>query len=399
MGLDRDADTNAVIREIYDTAVDQSRWPQTLDRLARHVGGCGAFVFELAGDGARREIRAPWFSSTYDPALVRQYLAMFNQVEMEDQDLFARHSRATDGIELIPDDVLAGSETELLQRANAKFLMQFGIRFRMGALLNKDQVNVDRFALQFTERHGPPRPDEVMMANTLLSHVAKALSIHRPLRALKETFETAIAGLDRLKVGICIIDSRGMIVHRNGEFMRQMADYRVFERAPDGRLVLSNAEARARLGHLIADVNNHGVFGARPRKEAIEAEIDGETFRLCVEVAPISRADAMGEAKFAGHLIYSLDTCQPFDLDTAVIASMFSLTQAESDVLDLIAKGMTNLEISRERDKSVETVNTQVKALLAKTNASNRTQLIRLATNISAGLMVNDDRAGGSGSR
>ncbi|HMQ58143.1 MAG TPA: hypothetical protein PKE65_06305, partial [Rhizobiaceae bacterium] len=102
MGLDRDADTNAVIREIYDTAVDQSRWPQTLERLARHVGGCGAFVFELAGDGARREIRAPWFSSTYDPALVRQYLAMFNQAEMEDKDLFARHSRATDGIELIP---------------------------------------------------------------------------------------------------------------------------------------------------------------------------------------------------------------------------------------------------------------------------------------------------------
>ena len=43
---------------------------------------------------------------------------------------------------------------------------------------------------------------------------------------------------------------------------------------------------------------------------------------------------------------------------------------------------LTNREIAGHRDRSVETINTQVKSLLAKADCANRTQLIRRATTI-----------------
>ena len=52
-----------------------------------------------------------------------------------------------------------------------------------------------------------------------------------------------------------------------------------------------------------------------------------------------------------------------------------------------MAEGMTNREISDRREKSVETINTQTKSILAKTMSANRTQLIRLATNLSANFL------------
>ena len=48
----------------------------------------------------------------------------------------------------------------------------------------------------------------------------------------------------------------------------------------------------------------------------------------------------------------------------------------------LLAEGLTNRQISDRRNRSVETINSQVKSLLAKADCANRTQLIRRATTI-----------------
>jgi DNA-binding NarL/FixJ family response regulator len=56
------------------------------------------------------------------------------------------------------------------------------------------------------------------------------------------------------------------------------------------------------------------------------------------------------------------------------------LTRRETEVLLLIAEGMTNNEIARQLFISTTTVDTHRKNLLAKTDAKNTAALIRIAT-------------------
>ena len=64
------------------------------------------------------------------------------------------------------------------------------------------------------------------------------------------------------------------------------------------------------------------------------------------------------------------------------------LTPRERDVLRLLTDGLTNRQISDRRNRSVETINSQVKSLLAKADCANRTQLIRLASSIGASFVM-----------
>ncbi len=377
-----------LVLEIYDTALDPGRWPDVLEKVSHYVGARGAFIFELQGVGAAQKIFAPFFSSSYDPAIVTKYLQVHNQQELADQEIFARLSRRTDRIQLIGDDVLTETEEELVSRANVQEMMRNGLRYRAGALLNKDQLNQDRFALQFSKRGGPITAETARKAELILPHIAKALNVSRPTTQLALKFRSVADCLDQLVIGICILDSNGSIILANQEFRRQMDWHTVFRADPSGKLLMRTDQAQQTLTHLRKDVANHGRFGARPRKEAIVSTVGGEPHTLCVEVVPLHSSREMGESDLDGHIIYSMDTGNSYKISGDVLSEMFSLTHAESAVLELMADGLTNSQISERRSKSIETVNSQVKSVLVKTGTANRTQAIRLATNISSSFIL-----------
>lgn len=379
---------NDLILAIYDTTINPAGWPEVLDRVSRYIGARGAFIFELTGTGKGRRIHAPFFSRVYDADLVEDYLSKHNEQELLDQDTFARYSRPTDRIQLISDDVLAKSQEELLARPNVQQMLGYGIRYRAGALLNKDQVNQDRFALQFSQSAGPPSKLHFDRATRLMPHIAKALNISRPTKQLAQQFRSVAESIDLLVIGVCILDASGSIVHCNQEFRRQLEQYPVFRKDPQGRLVMNGSGPGGSLARLQGNLSNHGRFGARPRKEAIVSLVDDKPHTLCIEVAPLTSANEFGEPSLNGHIVYSMDTGNFYEINGDMLASMFSLTQTEAAVLEMVAEGLTNLQISERREKSVETVNSQVKSLLVKTRSANRTQLIRLATNISSSFIL-----------
>lgn len=384
-----------LILAIYDTSINPDAWPDVLDRVSRYIGATGAFIFELEGSGNQRRIQAPYFSRIYDAALVRGYLDRYHDEELSDQDTFTRWSKPTDQIQFVSDDVLASSEEELLKRANVRQMRSNGIHYRTAALLNKDLVDRDRFALQFTQRAGPISKQHIEKALVLAPHIAKARNISRPTKQLADNFRAVANCIDMLVVGVCILDQQGRIVHFNQEFQRQLDTYPVFLKDRSGRLIMRSAGPGEALGKLRGSLSNHGRFGARPRKEAIALTIDGKPHTLCVEVAPLTSADEFGESRLNGHIVYSMDTGRVYEIDGGMLASIFSLTQAEAAILEMLAEGLTNAQISERRAKSVETVNSQVKSILEKTQSANRTQLIRLATNISSSFILDRSHQGG----
>ncbi|MBX9465486.1 MAG: helix-turn-helix transcriptional regulator [Aquamicrobium sp.] len=380
---------DGIILSIYDAAVEPDRWPAVLDRIARMADARGAFIFDIdtsPRDGPR--VGATYHTTNYERPLIEAYLRRHNEEELRDQATFAAFSRSGDQVELVPDSVLAPSRQELMQHANAQTMASYGIHHRAGALLNKDHYYSDRFAVQFSQRAGPATGERLRALQTVMPHIAKALNIGRHTSRQFTARHAILDVFDLLRIGICILTASGEVVMANKEFERQRDHLGAFRIDHTKRLLASNEAVRLELASLFASAGNHGKFGARPRKEAVLHPLEQDGMALCLEVTPLFMPDMLGDRAFSGFALFSLDTSQAYNIDTSFLAQAFSLTKSEEAILSMLAEGLTNAQISERRQRSLETVSSQVKTVLAKTMSQNRTQLIRLATEFNPRMFV-----------
>ena len=390
MGLGQDARLDELILRVYDTVIDASAWPGLLREIAEFCNARGAFLFELEGAPGQRKLRAERFSDNYELAVIQSYLEAHSDAEQADQEIFATHSQMTDKIEMIPDDVIVAgigaqaTHEDMFALPHMQMQIKFGLKHRAGALLNKDDFYRDRFAVQYPLDHGPVTGEELSRAAMIMPHLAKAINLARPAQQSQMFASSVTNAIESLSVGICILDRGGRVAYRNAEFSRQLDKYDAMRLGRDGKLVFEPDRFDQPVDSLLGHYSNHGKFGARPRKEAIASALPNDpTFALCIEIAPLHNAAEFGEKALGGHIVYSLDTSMSHEVRTDVMRQLFSLTRSEASIVELLAEGLTNQQISQQRSKSIHTVNSQVKSILSKTNAANRTQLIRLATNLS----------------
>ncbi len=370
-----------LVLEIYDTVADQTLWPGVLSKLAEKIDARGCIVFEWSHADNQRQLIVPHASSWYQRELLEGYVQKFGADEARDQDVFEAHSLASDGIDLIDDSVLAETRQELEKFDNVKQLIKFGICHRAAGLLNKDNTAQSRFSVQFKADRGPMTAPERAYLGGVLPHIAKALDLGRPAAQLAREHNSLVQAMDRLNVGVCILDAQGKLALGNQEFQRQLDSYRAFRVEPDGLFRMSNPKEQKRYSTLLLDALHHGKFGARPRKEAITA--DSENF-LCIEIVPLEKSQDIGSKPFGGFILYSTDTSQPVRIDPKPLQRAFGLTEAELGLVQALGQGLTNAQIANQRDRAVSTINAQVKSILAKSHCSTRTQFVRLMMNFGA---------------
>lgn len=364
-----------IILRVYDAAADESLWPDTLQSIASEVDALGCIFFEWEHSALGRSLKAPLASSYYDHDAIRTYVKYNFEAEAQDQDIFEARSLAQDRIDLIEDDVLAPSQEALKKRPNVQTLLKVGILHRAACLLNKDNTAVSRFSIQLARDRGRLLTDQRVFMGAILPHVAKAMELGRPAKQLSAQYSSLLAAMDRLSIGICLVDAMGRVVQTNEEFERQRDIYREYSVSKTGELKLYPAANQKRFAALLDHAFNHGQFGARPRKEAIATDGNGH---LCIEVTPLTRSEEMGSQVFGGYILYSTDTARPFSCNTRPLQTAYELTDTEALLAGLLGEGLTNALIADRRGRSVATVNAQVKSILAKTGCTTRTQLVRL---------------------
>lgn len=373
-------DISDLILSIYDAAIEPTLWPEVLLRVSHFVGARGATVFELEEIGELDNLKMSMCSENYSPDRNSYYLKYYWQDELKDQEIFAYHSKRTDQIELIPDSVLSSSREALLAKEHVQVLRKFEVGYRAAALLNKDLPSKDRFAFQFSEAHGPMDKAVAQKSNLILPHLAKALNVSRPIRELAAQNKAISAGLNLLMIGVCIVDQERRILVTNTEFERQLDCYDAFTRSRNGRLIFDDGLAPNLSAQLSSSFQFHGLSGARPRKEAVIFASKSKEQHLCIDIVPLENASELDLRSSHSSLIFSLDTSAHFGFDANKIGQIYDLTTTELEVLELVSEGYTNQQISDCLEKSIHTVDSQLKSVLSKAMAANRTQLIRITS-------------------
>jgi len=388
-----EADDIDLIARIYDTALDPSIWPELMLRIAHKLGATGAFIFELRLDEEHPQIASRIYSSNYSPEIVSWYLKTFNEQEISDQGRFAELSQKGNEVDLISDIELRPKISDLLAQPNVAFMMTRGLKHRAGALLNKDLVNVDRFALQFSIDHGPITPSEIKKANQFLPHIAKVIGMSRPLEEqliAKGIFEEVLRNIGQ---GVAILGPRGTVLYANTEFERYLSEHKVFRKGTNGTLQLIDVTtnpAQAKHYHdLVVSDDAHGVFGARARKEAVVIDLEKTGTALFVEICPVEASIRSGKLGAGCRLVTVIDTSRHVKFDRKRLQSFYQLSASETEILELVAKGYTNIEIGEIRNRSQDTVKSQMKTLMRKTNSQNRTDLVHMIHNLSAAITYN----------
>lgn len=377
-------DVLGLVSRIYDTTLDQELWPSVLRDVARATGASGAMIFELTQSHGVQKIDCPHISENYDRIAVNDYLRKHNAQEIEDQLAFARISGVSEKIELVDDTDFDIPQDALSAQYNVQDMMKFGLRHRSGTLLNKDSWQIDRFSLQYNKDRGPSTAGEKKLAATILPHVAKALRIGRPLT--KNLVLSAALGrhVENLNFGICLLAPDGHPIATNVEFDRIVDQMPVFKYTKSGKLVLAAQDREDKYNSLISDSGSHGKTGAYPRRQSLFFPLTDMETGVFVEICPVFENDQFGQIPKNTRLITVMDSVTSKTIQSDVVSRFFPLSQSEAAVLELIGTGRTNREVAEIRNRSFETVNSQVKSLLLKTHTSNRTELMQLSLSLAA---------------
>ncbi len=369
------------ILKIYDAAADDTLWPEVLQRIADGANAVGSLVLRHSGHGEEMKFSAPYISNVSHKQIIDQYLEEFRDDEIMDQSILVDHTSSGDEINLLEDDVLASDIETLKSLPSVRRLQEGGLLHRAACLLNKDNTGAFRFAIQLSEARGRLTLEEKAYLRPLMPHLAKAFDLGQPAYQMASNNLCLLSAIDHLNIGICILDPTGRVVMKNAEFDRQLDQHRVFSIAANGKFKFSNTSHQKYLSNMQASPLNHGMFGGRPRKEAIPTGHDGY---LCIEFVPLDRNAEMGSTRFEGTILYSADTRRPRHMHIDAIQVAHGLTNTEADLIGAIADGLTNAQIAEKRNRSVTTIASQVKSILAKTNCSTRTQLVRLMMSFGA---------------
>lgn len=383
------ATSNDLILQIYDAAVDPHTLPDCLERICESVGAQGSIIFDWdrEEDFFDPKLVAVSHSNYYPDEAVRRYIEKCGQLEMQDQEQIRAATSSADKVELIDDSVFAGTPEELRALPHVIALEKIGIFHRAAGVLNKDNRWISLFTIQLGSEKPSFTDEQRDVIQPLLPHMAKALSLMKPAQQLRAQNEGFFAAMDRLSVGLCVLDKNGNVITENEEFKRQQNEYRAFYQTQNGELRFQQDGDQLAFTNLKEHALRHGHYGARPRKEAIAATRE---VHLCIEVVPFEKSDQFGSKAIGGTIVYSTDTSRPLVCNTLPMKHAYQLTDAELDLANAIAEGLTNGQIAERRERSISTVNTQVKSILAKTESATRTQFVRLMMSFGTSFLIDD---------
>lgn len=385
------AEDHAFIQSIYNTALNQKDLPNVLQEFAERVGAFGSMIFDCTTQNGLRRVGLVHHSATYDTDDVLLYVKNHNDAEVADQDRLADLSSSRDGINLIHDAKLFEGLAQ--PGSNVVAMQRFGIASRYGALLSKESWNTDRFAFQFAHGTPLPPPEQVIWAEHMLSHLAKALSIGRALNQA-QVLETALQQfMDGLGIGVAVVGPSSQLIYANDEMQRILQDRPEVQRNSAGQLEFAQIRETADVHFLLEGEDAHGNYGARPRREAvIFPASEGERPEpLFVEICPINHHPELDRFGKGSRLLTILDGSRAQKLDAQAVGKYFPLSANEIDVLGHVADGLSNAEIAVKRGRSAETVKSQLQSLLRKTASRNRTELVKVAVSLAQMPSISED--------
>jgi DNA-binding CsgD family transcriptional regulator len=353
----RDADLAELIDIAYTAAAHPDAWPRFLARLTSLLNAhiVALFVQDLETPGGALSYThgiAPEWQRAY-----RDYYAARNVWMVNPRDL--QPVRTSE--ERCPTSELVKTEFY------AGWLRPLDVAHGVGGTILRDRSLVANITV--LRKRGAFGDEGRNVIATLIPHLRRALRAYRRLAGAALEERAVLAALDRLPVGVLLVDCSAHPQFVNAEAQRIIALRDGLSITRDGVTAGRPADTRMLRG-LIARTAHPGAGGgvmALGRPSALRA--------LGIEVVPLALA-AHDIRLLRVIAVFVIDPERRNETHEGVLARLYDLTAAESALAARLAAGDTLRQAAEFREIAQETARTHLKRILRKTRARRQAELV-----------------------
>jgi len=208
------------------------------------------------------------------------------------------------------------------------------------------------------------------LLDALVPHIDQAVRLGERIQHNQDARDLAEATLERLPVGIAVVDSELNIVTMN----------RIAADALNGSDILSNRQGRLRVNNREKHAALHDALGqclqlGRHHALALQEPSTGTSISLLMcpsQALDMDSPDRATATLFVSHT--NLDNL----VDESVLQALYHLTPAESVVARGLVRGQALEEIAKNAGVTSATVRAQLKAVFRKTDTGRQAELVSL---------------------
>jgi DNA-binding CsgD family transcriptional regulator len=353
---------------IYEVAVAPERRVDLLDQLGRDFRCHGVGLIATSQDRSR-----------YDGVLTG--------VDREEHQRFLRRFHRANPVRVAAPHRFAGHILDLreaLPRAALERSEMYQTFFRpnrldegVGLTTWKGSDGVEAFSLMRSAKLGPFAAHEMARLRMLAPHLQRMSMVTRHLQHADLMAHAACQALDAVPQATVLLDRSGRLVHANAaaEALLRAGDGIAARR---GGLVGATAAATAQLAALIA------AASSAPRSAgAMRLPRPSGKPALAVVAMPTRGLSQVALAEPPTVLLCIADPAARGMVTPRLLMTVLRLTRAEAALAIQLLAGQDLRSIAQQSARSVNTVRNLLARLMAKTDTSRQSELMRLLGELS----------------
>jgi DNA-binding CsgD family transcriptional regulator/PAS domain-containing protein len=369
--MDIEKNAHELIALIYDAALAPEKWQDVMVRLTQVVGTNTALLREVNYTKGKVGL---YKTVGFDPAFTKAYREHFVHLDFFAPAIMREPiGRFTRGDYVLPWEKQRGTEF-----CNDYLLAQNN-RYCLGILLARENDHHLLFALQRSKQQGDSTERKLHLLNTLAPHMTRAISIHRQMLTITTQQQWALSALDKLKIGIILLDDLGRPCFINQQAENLMSSGCGLSISKEN-VILTNPMESAHLQSFIVNAakaaNGHSFTAGGSLRATNHL---GSA--LHIHVIPLPRDISerpWGLALPRGCVAIFISASGSTHLRAETLCALYGFTTAEAKLASLLVDGLSLDDAASTLGTSIQTVRSQLKAVFAKTQVSRQAELVAL---------------------
>src|SRR6478752_7517743 len=377
--MEADRDLTQLIGDIYDAALDSSRWADVLAKIAKYTGGQAAGL--LSKDTVSKSGNI-YYQSGVDPYFVKLYSETYWKFDPAANLTDCEVEQVVSVPDLVPyEEFRAG-------RFYREWAEPQGWIDAANGVLEKTAASCAYLSVIRNEASGMVDAEMRRRMSLIVPHVRRAVRTGKVIDLRQAEAATFADILDGLSPAIFLVDAEGQIVHGNSA-SRSMLERGELLRAVHGRLTAGDTQVDQALHSAISaagasrsDSDSEGRGSAVPLKDQ-----EGEHYIAHVLPLTANEPNKAGKVSTAVAALFVRKAELETALPSEVIGRTFKLTPTELRVLCAIVNVGGVRQVAGNLGVADTTIKTHLGRLFEKTGVSRQADLVKLVAGYSSMLV------------
>lgn len=275
-----------------------------------------------------------------------------------------------------PDEVIGTAE--LLASAYYRhYLRRVDVRHGVGiALMRHGDQRLSMLAVNRSARMGPLVAEELAFVRAVRPHIANAYALSRRFRAVEDENLSLRAGIERLPLGVLLLDPQGRVRYANDAAYKLFDARRGIRLDATRRVRLTARQQQIRLDEMLIRLVSTSS-PAMPETLVVGPAGIGHPLMMCLHVVPAQAGSVIGPDRRLIAFLWDLDRSGEERLALASVQRAMGLTVTEARIALAMRRHHEPERVAVALGLSPATVRTHLKHAFRKAGVSKQAELTR----------------------